>query len=94
GKIIERIRDSSSFVEGRKQFIYIGDGGGDFCPSVKLREEDYVMPRKNYPVWKMICSNKSLMKAEIHEWSSGDDLEVKLLSLINKISDGHTALKK
>ncbi|RZC51594.1 hypothetical protein C5167_020023 [Papaver somniferum] len=94
GKIMERIRNSASFVEGQKQFIYIGDGGGDFCPSVKLKEEDYVMPRKDYPVCKMICKNKSLMKAEIHEWSTGDELEVKLLGLINKISGCQTTLKK
>ncbi|OVA11339.1 Phosphatase PHOSPHO-type [Macleaya cordata] len=84
GKIIERIQDSL-FSEGKKQFIYIGDGTGDYCPSLKLREGDFVMPRKNYPVWDLICSNKLLLKAEIHEWSSGNELEEKLLRLINTI---------
>ncbi|OVA11338.1 Phosphatase PHOSPHO-type [Macleaya cordata] len=82
GKIIERIR-ASSFGEGKKQLVYIGDGKGDFCPSLKLREGDYVMPRKNYPVWELICSNSLLIKAEIHEWRDGDELEHKLLRLLN-----------
>ncbi|KAI3871653.1 hypothetical protein MKW92_007183 [Papaver armeniacum] len=86
GKIMERMRDSLAFDEGKKQIIYIGDGKGDFCPSLKMREGDYVMPRKNYPVWELICNSLIHIKAEIHEWSSGDDFKGKLLDLINKIS--------
>ncbi|KAI3947515.1 hypothetical protein MKW92_012307 [Papaver armeniacum] len=86
GKIIERMRDSLAFDEGKKQIIYIGDGKGDFCPSLKMREGDYLMPRKNYPVWELICNSSIHIKAEIHEWSSGDDFEVKFLDLINKIN--------
>ena len=29
-----------------KRIIYLGDGRGDFCPSLKLREGDCVLPRK------------------------------------------------
>ena len=29
-----------------KRIIYLGDGCGDFCPSLKLREGDCVLPRK------------------------------------------------
>ncbi|OVA11345.1 Phosphatase PHOSPHO-type [Macleaya cordata] len=84
GLVIERIRDSV-FAAGNKRFIYLGDGIGDFCPSLKLGEEDFVMPRKNYPVWELISSNKLLIKAEVHEWSTGDELELTLLRLINTI---------
>ncbi|KAG2694268.1 hypothetical protein I3760_08G134300 [Carya illinoinensis] len=35
-----------------KNFIYLGDGNGDYCPTLKLGEGDYVTPRKNYPMWK------------------------------------------
>ncbi|KAF6138716.1 hypothetical protein GIB67_040848 [Kingdonia uniflora] len=48
GVIIERIRESVSAV-GRKRFIYVGDGKGDFCPSLKLEEGDHVMPKEDYP---------------------------------------------
>ena len=44
------------------------------------------MPRKNFPVWDLICKNPMLIKAEIHEWSDGEELERVLLQLINKIT--------
>ncbi|KAF8388843.1 hypothetical protein HHK36_025523 [Tetracentron sinense] len=85
GLVIERIQNSAS-AEEKKRFIYLGDGKGDFCPSLKLGEADFVMPRKNFPVWELICSNPMLIKAEINEWSDGEELERVLLHLINKIS--------
>ncbi|KAF5192536.1 Thiamine phosphate phosphatase-like protein [Thalictrum thalictroides] len=87
GLVIERIK-ASVFADVRKRFIYLGDGKNDFCPSTKLREEDYVMPRKNYPVWDLICSNPLLVKADLHEWSNWDDQERILLHLINTIIFG------
>ncbi|KAF6139926.1 hypothetical protein GIB67_033308 [Kingdonia uniflora] len=50
GVATERIR-TSGLIEGKKRFIYLGDGNGDFCPSLKLGEGDFIMPRKNYPIW-------------------------------------------
>ncbi|KAK7268169.1 hypothetical protein RIF29_20859 [Crotalaria pallida] len=85
GLIIERIQNSIS-PEENKRFIYLGDGAGDYCPSLRLKEKYFMMPRKNFPVWDLICKDPLLVKAEIHEWSDGDDLERILLQLINKIS--------
>ncbi|PIA25890.1 hypothetical protein AQUCO_10400001v1 [Aquilegia coerulea] len=82
--LIERIK-GSALADGKKHFIYLGDGKGDFCPSTKLRAYDFVMPRKSFPVWDLICSHPSLVKAGIHEWSSWDDQERILLHLINTI---------
>ncbi|KAM3747401.1 hypothetical protein ACB098_05G031800 [Castanea mollissima] len=84
GLVIERIQ--AEHVEGKRKFIYLGDGKGDYCPSLKLGDGDYVMPRKNFPLWDLICENRLLVKAEIHEWIDGEDLEEILLGLINKIS--------
>ena len=28
--------------------IYVGDGRGDFCPSLRLREGDHVLAREGY----------------------------------------------
>ncbi|KAL5728823.1 3'(2'),5'-bisphosphate nucleotidase [Ranunculus cassubicifolius] len=85
GLIIDRIK-SSALAEGERRFIYLGDGKGDFCPMTKFREEDFVMPRKGYPVWELICSsNPSMIKAEIHEWSNWDDQERILVQLIVRI---------
>ena len=43
------------------------------------------MPRKNFPVWDLICKDPSLVKAEIHGWCDGEELEQILIQLINKI---------
>ncbi|XP_059458100.1 inorganic pyrophosphatase 1-like [Corylus avellana] len=85
GLVIERIQASVA-EEGKKKFIYLGDGSGDYCPSLKLGDEDYVMPRKNFPLWDLMCKTPLLIKAEIHEWVDGEELERILLGLINKIS--------
>ncbi|KAL6344745.1 hypothetical protein AAG906_002651 [Vitis piasezkii] len=85
GLVMERVRTSVS-AEGKKRFIYLGDGSADFCSGLKLGEEDYLMPRKNYPIWEIICSNPKLIKAKINEWSNGEELEKILLQLITTIS--------
>ncbi|KAK9066188.1 hypothetical protein SSX86_013509 [Deinandra increscens subsp. villosa] len=78
GKIIERIQAT---IE-KKNIIYLGDGAGDYCPSLKLTKEDYMMPRKDFPVWELICKNRGLLQAEVHEWVDGEDLERVLVQLI------------
>ncbi|KAL3618253.1 hypothetical protein CASFOL_038574 [Castilleja foliolosa] len=89
GKIVERIQASFS-PESKKKMIYLGDGAGDFCPSLRLKEGDYMMPRKNFPVWDLICENRSLLEADIHGWADGEELKQILLKLINKMSNLNT----
>lgn len=71
--------------EGDMKFIYLGDGNGDHCPSTKLREIDYCMPRKNYPLWGVIQGNPKLINANINGWTHGGDLEHVLLSIIHDL---------
>ncbi|KAL5824418.1 hypothetical protein ACOSQ3_020481 [Xanthoceras sorbifolium] len=86
GLIIERIQASLAKEGEKKRIIYLGDGSGDYCPSLKLKEEDHVMPRKNFPLWDLIFTNPIRIKAEIHEWTDGEELEKVLLQIINTIS--------
>ncbi|KAF5745484.1 hypothetical protein HS088_TW07G01069 [Tripterygium wilfordii] len=86
GLIIERIQASLA-TEGKKKLIYLGDGSGDYCPSLKLTEGDYVMPRKNFPVWDLICRNPMLIKAKTHEWTDGEEMERILIQIIKTIFD-------
>ncbi|KAL2937643.1 Inorganic pyrophosphatase 2 [Bienertia sinuspersici] len=91
GLVIKRLL----WEHGNKKFIYLGDGMGDYCPSLRLREGDHVMPRKNFPVWNLISNNPSLITAKIHEWANGEDFERVLLSLIqtiisNAVEDNNT----
>ena len=49
GLIINRIQDSLS-CEENKRFIYLGDGSGDYCPSLRLKEkelEEKILARKD-----------------------------------------------
>nr|KJB56854.1 hypothetical protein B456_009G140300 [Gossypium raimondii] len=80
-----RIQASLSMEDPKKTKIYLGDGLGDFCPSLKLGDGDYVMPRKDVPVWDLICKNRSLIKAQICEWSNGEEFKTVLLHLISRI---------
>ncbi|XP_074285501.1 inorganic pyrophosphatase 2-like isoform X2 [Silene latifolia] len=81
GEVIKRILSEV----GNKKIIYLGDGSGDYCPSLKLRDGDHVLPRKDFPAWQLISANPSLIRAKIHEWSDGADLERVLLSTIQDI---------
>lgn len=81
GLVMEHIQASCS-GKGKYMFIYLGDGNGDYCPTLKLGEGDHVMPRKNFPLSKLICDNPTVVKAEVHEWDDGEKLEAILLRII------------
>ncbi|XP_051119214.1 inorganic pyrophosphatase 2-like [Andrographis paniculata] len=83
GRIIERIQ-ASMMKEGKGTVIYLGDGKGDFCPSLKLKVGDFMMPRKGFPVWDLISQNRELVHAQVHEWTDGEELNSTLLRLIDE----------
>ncbi|KAI8553593.1 hypothetical protein RHMOL_Rhmol05G0028000 [Rhododendron molle] len=82
GLVIEQIQASIS-EKGKVRMIYLGDGRGDFCPSLKLGEGDHVMPRNDFPLWKRICDNRTIIKAKVYEWSNGEELERILSQLVD-----------
>uniref|UniRef100_A0A0D9V1Q8 Uncharacterized protein n=1 Tax=Leersia perrieri TaxID=77586 RepID=A0A0D9V1Q8_9ORYZ len=89
GQALDRIvRTSSSAAAagGKKQrFIYLGDGRGDYCPSLRLGREDMVMPRKGFPVWDLICEDPARLQAEVHPWSNGAEMEEMLPRLVARV---------
>lgn len=85
GLVVERIQGSLS-EHNRNRFIYLGDGKGDFCPTLKLGREDYVMPRKNFPLWECISQYPTFVKAQVQDWQTPEELEQTLLHLIHKSS--------
>ncbi|KAL5213145.1 hypothetical protein ABZP36_023992 [Zizania latifolia] len=96
GKVMERIMEESLPGGGgapaarRRRVVYLGDGRGDYCPSLKLTGKDYVMPRKGYPVWDLIAGDRAAVRANVREWADFDDLEAVLLDIIGECltSDG------
>ncbi|KAG5016167.1 hypothetical protein JHK85_022303 [Glycine max] len=83
GLVIERIQNSLA-AAGKKKIIYLGDGNGDFCPSLRLKDSDYLMPRKDFPLCDLVSKNSNKIKAEVHGWRDGKELEHVLLHVINK----------
>ncbi|KAH0969484.1 hypothetical protein GBA52_028665 [Prunus armeniaca] len=66
-----------------KQFIYVGDGAPDFCAGLKLEEGDFLMPRRDFPIWDLISANPLFTKAKIYEWNECDELGAVLLNTVN-----------
>ncbi|CAA7402861.1 unnamed protein product [Spirodela intermedia] len=83
--ILKRVRASAA-ADGKKRFIYLGDGKGDYCSSLQLTEHDFVMPRKRFPLSELISGNPLLLKAQVHEWTDGEEQARVLLRLINQCS--------
>ncbi|RDX76629.1 Inorganic pyrophosphatase 1, partial [Mucuna pruriens] len=92
GLVIERIQNLLDDA-GKKKFIYIGDGNGDFCPSLKLKDRDYLMPRKNFPLCDLVSKNSDIIKAEVHGWKDGEELYDVLNHIINKaVGEGNSII--
>lgn len=86
GLIVEGIQVEALEQGKTKRFIYIGDGSGDYCPTLKLSKADYVMPREDYPLCHLISNNPMAVKAEVHKWTGHKDQMSVLLKLIKKNS--------
>ncbi|KAE9585908.1 putative hydrolase [Lupinus albus] len=83
GLVIERIQNLLD-GSGKKKFIYLGDGSGDFCPSLKLKDNDYLMPRTNFALCDLVSKNSKDIKPEVHAWKDGEELKNILVHIINK----------
>lgn len=57
GLILNSIQGKATSGSTRREVIYIGDGGGDFCPSLQLQKGDHVLARKG---WEPSSMNSNL----------------------------------
>lgn len=70
GNVLDQWRDQHSFAK----VVYVGDGGGDFCPALRLKDTDVVLCRLNYPLHKKCClaaKAKAQSESEPESESSG-----------------------
>uniref|UniRef100_A0A7I4BDY8 Uncharacterized protein n=1 Tax=Physcomitrium patens TaxID=3218 RepID=A0A7I4BDY8_PHYPA len=74
GLILDSVRLGSS-ENLNKRVIYIGDGGGDYCPSLKLIHGDHILARHGFPLLKFLKANIGSVKANLHEWTTARDVE-------------------
>ncbi|XP_071447513.1 pyridoxal phosphate phosphatase PHOSPHO2-like [Hetaerina americana] len=58
--------------------VYVGDGANDFCPSLRLNEQDITCPRVGYTLEKKIMNAKEndpgSVKASVVPWTNGNDI--------------------
>ncbi|WVZ69028.1 hypothetical protein U9M48_017885 [Paspalum notatum var. saurae] len=82
GLVLDRILREAEAAG--KRVVYLGDGRGDYCPALRLRKGDFVMPRRGFPVWDLICEDPARVQAEVHPWSDGAELEETLLRIVRR----------
>jgi pyridoxal phosphate phosphatase PHOSPHO2 len=55
--------------------IYVGDGGGDLCPSLRLCPRDSVCARAGYPLHESLLGvDASRLKGRLRPWVDGEEL--------------------
>lgn len=89
GKVMEELLQelSAEAAVGNRRpsrVVYLGDGRGDYCPTLKLAARDYMMPRKGYPVSDLIAGDRRAVRADVRGWADFKDLETVLLGIIQE----------
>lgn len=81
GRILDRLRhDHSDSSGGFAHVLYVGDGGGDFCPATRLNADDVVFARaddadgRSYGLLKKVHASPERVNAHVVPWRSGDDI--------------------
>lgn len=77
GKIIE---EELRLLQDYERVVYLGDGGGDYCPCNRLRETDFALVRTGFPLAQHIEANP--IAANVNMWQSGDDVYQLLTTLV------------
>lgn len=83
GHILETyINERQAEGEEFEAVVYIGDGQNDFCPALKLNENDFLFPRSGFNLERLINNPPSdllyegkRVKGKVHSWVSA--LEIK-----------------
>ncbi|KAK3161784.1 hypothetical protein QOZ80_1BG0081380 [Eleusine coracana subsp. coracana] len=84
GLVLDRVLREAQVA--RKRVVYIGDGRGDYCPALRLRRgEDFVMPRRGFPVWDLIRDDPARVQAEVHPWADAAEMEDTLLRIVRRV---------
>ena len=53
GSVLEEYLNTNP---GYEKVVFVGDGRGDFCPSLSLREQDVVVCREGFPLAKLLSN--------------------------------------
>ncbi len=82
GRVLEEARAAEEAAGGGagQRWAYIGDGGGDVCPCLKLREGDAIFARKGWALHKQLGALQPA--AEVRPWEGGQGLAGALLAAL------------
>jgi pyridoxal phosphate phosphatase PHOSPHO2 len=82
GQVLSKIQTT---LGSDDRVLYIGDGGNDLCPCLRLRECDFVAARNDFRLEKCLQQNSTTLKAKVTYWNDGKTLS----ELINKFISDH-----
>ena len=75
GYILEKhIKERNSDGVQYTNVLYVGDGSNDLCPGLKLRHNDYLLPREGFKLIDIIKRGQPLLKAQVKPWKDGHDI--------------------
>merc|ERR1712227_874252 len=59
----------------RPRVIYVGDGGGDLCPALRLGGQDTVLARDGYSLCRRLTDARrpesAALQAQLRQWKDG-----------------------
>ena len=66
---------TSGGITERPKVVYLGDGGGDFCPCSQLESGDVICARKEWRLHQKLAKlSESTLKARLETWDNGSDV--------------------
>ncbi|XP_011155570.1 pyridoxal phosphate phosphatase PHOSPHO2 isoform X2 [Solenopsis invicta] len=82
--LMDYVQEKRAQGRSYERIVYVGDGGNDLCPILRLSEADLACPRKDYSLIERL--NKLPIsvstKAKIVPWQDGTDLQRSLEQII------------
>jgi pyridoxal phosphate phosphatase PHOSPHO2 len=85
GRVLDGLREgegssssssSSAAPAAEGKWVYIGDGGGDHCPCLRLAAGDCILAREGWELAKRL--GKAPSKARVVQWKDGKELAAAL----------------
>lgn len=53
---------------------YVGDGGNDLCPTLRLKTGDVVFPRRGFKLIEKVAASKDRVHAKVVPWDTGFEI--------------------
>lgn len=63
--------------DGWERIVYVGDGGNDFCPLIRMRQGDWALVRKNMELDERIREEgqRCGLKVDVKKWEQAWQVE-------------------